>query len=107
MENNDKLLKQFFDEQRQQPADNGFTRRVMHRLPHRSKCLDWVWTSFCTTLAIALFWAMDGVQTVLDALRETFTSAAASSHLQVEPYPLVAAFIVLLCLGGRKIASSI
>ena len=36
MENDDKLLVAFFDENRQEIPDNGFTRRVMRHLPDRT-----------------------------------------------------------------------
>ena len=44
-ENNDKLLENFFAENRQEVADNGFSRRVMHRLPNRNSRLAWL--SYC------------------------------------------------------------
>ena len=40
---NDKLLRDFFTENRQEIADRGFSRRVMHHLPDRSnrrRCSD-------------------------------------------------------------------
>ena len=36
-ENNDKLLIDFFAENRQEIPDNGFTRRVMRHLPDRTQ----------------------------------------------------------------------
>ena len=36
-ENNDKLLIDFFAENRQEIPDNGFTRRVMRHLPDRTR----------------------------------------------------------------------
>ena len=36
---NDKLLKDFFAENKREIADNGFSRRVMHHLPDRSNRL--------------------------------------------------------------------
>ena len=38
-ENNDKLLIDFFAENRQEIPDNGFTRRVMRHLPATNKDL--------------------------------------------------------------------
>ena len=38
IENDEKLLKDFFTANKQEIADNGFSRRVMHRLPDRSNC---------------------------------------------------------------------
>ena len=41
---NDKLLKDFFAENKREIADNGFSRRVMHHLPDRSNRLARLWT---------------------------------------------------------------
>ena len=43
-ENNDKLLIDFFAENRQEIPDNGFTRRVMRHLPDRTiaKYVHWL-----------------------------------------------------------------
>ena len=35
METDDKLIRAFFAEQKQEIPDNGFSRRVMNRLPHK------------------------------------------------------------------------
>ena len=50
-ENNDKLLIDFFAENRQEIPDNGFTRRVMRHLPDRTRRISQVWVTFCFTLA--------------------------------------------------------
>lgn len=104
-ENNDKLLADFFAENRQEIADNGFTRRVMHHLPDRTHRISQVWTAFCFTLAIVLFFAFDGLQLVLGTLRETFTAAFQSGIGELDPKSLLIAGIVLLFLLYRKICS--
>ncbi len=43
---NDKLLRDFFAENKQEIADNGFSRRVMHHLPDRSNRLARIWSAF-------------------------------------------------------------
>ena len=43
---NDKLLRDFFTENRQEIADRGFSRRVMHHLPDRSNRLARIWNAF-------------------------------------------------------------
>lgn len=78
MENDDKLLTSFFAEHRQEIADNGFSRRVLRHLPDRSRHLAQIWTAFCFTLALVLFVSLDGVQLILDTLRETFDTAIRS-----------------------------
>ena len=47
MENDDKLLVAFFDENRQEIPDNGFTRRVMRHLPDRTRRISQLWATFC------------------------------------------------------------
>ena len=105
MENNDRLLEHFFADNRKEIADNGFTRRVMHRLPSHSRRLSQIWTIFCFTLALVLFVAFNGLQLVLGTLRETFTTAVESGATQLDPKSLIIAGIVLLYFGCRKIAS--
>lgn len=105
MENDDKLLASFFAEHRQEIADNGFSRRVMRRLPDRSRRLAQIWTACCFALALGLFVALDGVQLVLDTLRETFDAAIRSGATELDPKSLAIAGVVLLYLGYRKIAT--
>lgn len=105
MENNDKLLKQFLADNRQEIADNGFTRRLMHRLPDRSHRLSLMWTTFCFTIALVLFVSLNGLQFVLDTLRETFNGIIQAEAAEFDLKSLLIALIVLLYLGYRKIAS--
>ena len=88
MENDDKLLTSFFAEHRQEIADNGFSRRA-----------------FCFTLALVLFVSLDGVQLILDTLRETFDTAIRSGASELDPKSLIIAGVVLLYFGYRKISS--
>lgn len=105
MENDDKLLADFFAGNRQEIADNGFTRRVMHRLPDRTQRISQLWTAFCSTLALVLFVAFDGLQLVLGTLRETLATAARNGAAELDPQSLLVAGAVLLYLLYRKICS--
>ena len=100
----DKLLQQFFSDNRKEMEDNGFSRRVMH-LPDRYYRISQLWSLFCFTLAVVLFFVLDGLQLVLGALRETFTSAVESGAAELDPKSLIIAAIVLVYLGYRKICS--
>ncbi len=104
-ENDDKLLEGFFAEERQEVADNGFTRRVMRSLPRRNNRLARLWTAGSFTLAAVLFVLLDGVQLVWNTLRETFTSTLESGMAQTDPKSLALAVVVLLFLMYKKIAS--
>lgn len=101
----DKLLKQFFSDNRKEIKDNGFSRRVMRHLPDRYYRISQLWSMFCFTLAVVLFFALDGLKLVVGALRETFTSAMQSGATELDPKSMLIAGIVLLYLGYRKISS--
>ncbi len=105
MENDDKLLMTFFAENRQEIADNGFTRRVMRHLPDRTRRISQVWVTFCFTLSLVLFFTFDGLQLVLDTLREAVAAAAQSGVTELDPKSLLIAGAVLLFLLYRKICS--
>ncbi len=101
----DKLLQKFFSDNRKEIEDNGFSRRVMHHLPDRYYRISQLWSLFCFTLAIVLFFVLDGLQLVLATLRETFTSALESGAAEIDPKSLVIVAVVLLYFGYRKICS--
>jgi hypothetical protein len=62
----DKLLESFIQEAAHQTIeDNGFSQRVMHRLPSRSDRLARLWTVFCIALGIALFIFLRGGELLL------------------------------------------
>ena len=60
---------------------------------------------FCFTLAVVLFFVLDGLQLVLGTLRETFTSAIQSGAAELDPKSLIIVAVVLVYLGYRKICS--
>jgi hypothetical protein len=66
-DNNDILLQQFFAEaSRQEIADDGFSRRVINRLPSRVNWLVRLWTVFCVTVGIVLFVVFRGWELVAE-----------------------------------------
>ena len=84
MENdNDKLLTSFFAEHRQEIADNGF----------------------CFTLALVLLITLDGLQAILNTLRETFQAIVQCGAAELDPKSLAIAGIVLLYLAYHKVSS--
>lgn len=65
-DNDDLLIASFFNEYgKNDIADNGFSERVMNRLPKREwsrlERMNIVWTSVCAVAAVALFFFADGV----------------------------------------------
>ena len=67
-ENNqdERLLEQFFQAARQvELDDDGFTERVMRRLPDRSLRLSRLWTAACIVAGLLLFTLLGGWQSLL------------------------------------------
>ena len=56
----DALVTQFFNENKQEIADEGFSARVMRRLPTRAVRLNCIWTVLCTIVGVAFFVWADG-----------------------------------------------
>ena len=54
---------------------------------------------------LVLFVSLDGVQLILDTLRETFDTAIRSGASELDPKSLIIAGVVLLYFGYRKISS--
>lgn len=107
-ENDDKLLEEFFAAGKQEIADNGFTHRVMRHLPNRESRLSRIWTTFCFTLSIVLFIAFDGLQLMLNMLREVLDNLLLQGQVemaQTDPKSIILAGVVLVYFVYRKIAS--
>ena len=102
-ETEDKLLKQFFSEQKQEVKDNGFSRRVMRNLPGRNHRLIQVWGTVCTVLCVILFFAFGGLQATISTLREVFVSMVQHGLTAgFDPKSLYIAILVLAFFGARK-----
>ena len=91
IENDEKLLKDFFTANKQEIADNGFSRRVMHRLPDRSNWLARIW--------------MGGLEAAWGTIREVFISMINQGTAELDPKSIIIASVVLVFMATRKVAS--
>uniref|UniRef100_A0AB33J9W6 DUF5056 domain-containing protein n=1 Tax=Prevotella sp. GTC17259 TaxID=3236795 RepID=A0AB33J9W6_9BACT len=60
MENDDRLLIQFFEENREEIEDRGFSKRVMRQIPKPSLWFNRIWTAFWSLAGVAFFIHADG-----------------------------------------------
>ena len=89
----DKLLQQFFEPARQQKIeDNGFTERVMRRLPDKAIQLSHYWTAFCLAIGFILFVVYRGWEPLIVSL----VSLARMVSQNINP---ISFFMVLGMLG--------
>lgn len=72
--NEDQLISKFMKANKQELADNGFSRKVMHRLPetHRAKVWSDILTAIGVVASVILFIASDGIIVLMDALHSMF-----------------------------------
>ena len=111
-EDNDLLLKQFFqDAAQQQIADNGFTERVMQRLPQRSllaarrKWLTRLWNLCCVVVFAILFVLIDGWE-LLAVQFEVMLRTLAVQTVSVNLLMAISVLFGLLFVGVGEIISS-
>ena len=98
---NDKLLRDFFAENKQEIADNGFSRRVMHHLPDRSNRLARIWSAFVMTVAAALFVWLGGLEATWGTIREVFIGMINHGTSSLDPKSIIIAAVVLLFMSTR------
>ena len=95
MDDRDELLvSKFFDENKIDVADNGFSRRVTRRLPDRERRLNRIWTAVC--LALGLGALVDGVCVLV-------ASVKANPEIADRPYLLWLLLFAVIFLGGYKV----
>jgi hypothetical protein len=111
-EDNDILLKQFFQEaSQQQIADNGFTERVMQSLPQHSllaarrRLLIRLWTVFCILVFAILFVLFDGWN-LLAVQLEVMVKTMAVQTINVNLLMVATILFGLLFVGVGEVISS-
>lgn len=94
---NDKLLHDFFAENKRKIADNGFSRRVMHHLPNQNNWFARIRTTLIVIIGTILFVWLGGIEATLRNIQEV--------NANIDQKSLIIIIIVLLCLGIKKICS--
>ena len=70
--NDEQLISQFMQANKNEIADKGFSRRVMHKLPKSGKIWSDVLTAICVILCCILIYVYDGIYIILHSLSEIF-----------------------------------
>ncbi len=107
METDDKLIKEFFGQHREEIPDNGFSRRVMRQLPDRRSRWSGLWTGFVGLIAILIFVRLDGLQAMVASLRDALVAIVQSGANNFDPRTLILVVVVLGFFGVRKVYSLI
>ncbi|WP_321520101.1 DUF5056 domain-containing protein [uncultured Bacteroides sp.] len=99
----DKMINQFFQAEKEEIKDNGFSRRVMRNLPDRGEKLSKIWAAFCTAIGIVLFFLFNGLEAILNILREAFNGAMQSGIAHLDIKSLLLIVLVFIGLGVKKV----
>ena len=87
MEDNERLLQNFFSEAASTPiADDGFTNRLMQRLPQRVNWFTRLWNILCITVFAVLFVAFRGWESLMaqfEVMTRTLAAESFSINLSV------------------------
>lgn len=86
---NDKLLKDFFAENKREIADNGFSRRVMHHLPDRSNRLARLWTVSVMAVGATLFVTLGGLEAVWETLKDVLIGMINHGATSLDPKSII------------------
>ena len=106
----DELVAMFFEENRQEIEDNGFSGQVMHSLPSQSIWLRRAWTLVCWVVGIAFFFFADGVgllKRVLFNATGNFIGFLSSIDFQgISPLMILVAIGLLMLIVAWNIAEN-
>lgn len=104
MDDRDELLvSKFFDENKIDVADNGFSRRVTRRLPDRERRLNRIWTAVCLVLGAALAVLFDWLGALVDVVCVLAAAVKANPEISDRPYLLGLLLFAVIFLGGYKV----
>ena len=106
----DELVAMFFEENRQEIEDNGFSGQVMHSLPSQSIWLRRAWTLLCWVVGIAFFFFADGIgllKRVLFNATGNFIGFLSSIDFQgLSPLMILVAIGLLMLIVAWNIAEN-
>lgn len=98
----DQLINKFMQANKREIADNGFSRRVMRRLPIRAKVLSDMLTAMGIVVSCILFIVFDGASLIYDAVVPVFQQLSARLIDNLNFQTLIPIVAVMTYLGIQK-----
>ncbi len=102
----DIMMRNFFSAQKQEIADNGFSKRVKKSLPYRMSPLVKMWGAIVLFVAIALFFIFDGWLAIIQSIRNIYVAMMQNTDLYADPKSYIIAVVVLAVIGISKVWST-
>lgn len=98
--NDDVLVKKFFSENCIDVPDDGFSRRVMRRLPDRTRRISRLWTAVCVVIGLLIFFRNKGFSVLVSCFDGIFSDVLARHEQLNNPHLLLPVAMVLILLWG-------
>lgn len=106
-ENRDELLvKKFFDENKIEIPDNGFSRRVMRRLPDRMRRLNRIWTAVCIALGVIMCVKFNWIASLSTQVRSIADTVMSNHVIAGNPILLLFGLLFIIFLGGYNLIAA-
>lgn len=102
IKNDEQLIRQFMQANKQEVADNGFSRKVIRRLPLRPKDISDTLTAIGLILSCILFYVFDGLTLMLDSLQSTFHHPAIQQITNLNLQVLLPVLGIIVVWGLQK-----
>lgn len=100
--NDEQLISNFMKANKKELADNGFSRRVMRKLPVSAKVWSDILTAVCVILSCVLLIVSDGVNVIFQSISEVIQNQSIEI-MNSKLHTLFVGFATLAFLGIRSI----
>ena len=109
-DNNEQLIQDFFAEHMPEIEDNGFTERVMRRLPVPVRRINRIWTAICAAAGVAAFVLLQGWNDCSNIWADIVGYAATCAHsidiVHMQPLTFAGGLVVLTLVAGYNAVTS-
>lgn len=89
-------------EQKEEVKDNGFSHRVMRRLPRSYRWTDRLFNILCAAVCLYLFYRLDGAEILLRTAEELFRSLSlqeAFGHISPSAWGIALGVLAVMGIG--------
>ena len=100
MEDKDEMMLQaYFEANRQHIADDGFSRKVMRRLPDHAAIYNKIWTAVCAVAAIAILAASHSLSSFAKGVMVLLHTVPADMEMPTRPLTIFLGLSILVVVG--------
>lgn len=101
----DENIRDFFQSEKKEIKDNGFSKRVMRHLPSDQYKLANAWIAFCIAVGSILFFSFDGFKALCNILREIILIFLQNEVVHTHPVLMGILLVLTLIYGIRRVCT--